>query len=133
MEELTNYQPMSLLGLIIALAFYECVFTGGYLVFKKSVRHQANRYLGISLLMPAIILLPGLLSQLQLLEQLPHVIHIHFIVFFLFGPLLYLYVRACTQKDFRLQPKLWLHFIPALIGLIYFFPLGETKSYFSNM
>ncbi len=131
MEQVTNYQPTTLLVIVTLFAFYECVFVGTYLLLKKSVRYQANRYLGGLLLIPASMLLSGALFQLELLDELPHVIHLHFFTYLMFGPLAYFYVRACTQKDFKLKGKLWLHFIPALLALFYFMPFylqsGDAK------
>jgi len=131
MEQLTNYYPTTLLGLITILALYECSFTGIYLIFKKSVRYHANRYLGGMLLVPATILLPGFFSQMSILDNLPHIVHLHLVTYFLFGPLAYFYVRSCIQKDFRMKPILWLHFLPLALTLIYFFPFylqpGEEK------
>ncbi|MBX2962140.1 MAG: AraC family transcriptional regulator [Cyclobacteriaceae bacterium] len=34
------------------------------------------------------------------------------------GPLYYFFVLSCTRKSFRLTPKHFLHFIPAVIGLV---------------
>lgn len=131
MEHFTNYDSRIVLVLIIVLTFYECTFIGFYLIFKKAVRYQANRYLGGILLIPASVILPSFLFQLRILDELPHVIHIHFVTYLLFGPLVYFYVRACTQKGFKLKPILWLHFIPALVALIYFMPFylqsGQEK------
>ncbi|MGB0863048.1 MAG: helix-turn-helix domain-containing protein [Saprospiraceae bacterium] len=122
MEQITDYHTITLLNLVTIISFYECTFTGIHLLFKKSVRYQANSYLGGLLLVVVTFLLPGMLFLLGILEQFIHVVHIHFFTFLIFGPLAYFYIRACTQKDFKLKPKLWLHFIPALVGLLYFVP-----------
>jgi AraC-like DNA-binding protein len=131
MEQITDYQPTTLLVVVTLFGFYECMFVGVYLLLKKSVRYQANRYLGGLLLMPASLLLPGALFQLEILDKLPHFIHLHFFTYLLFGPLGYFYIRACTQKGFKLKPKFWLHFVPTLIALFYFLPFylqsGEAK------
>ena len=131
MEQVNNPQISILLSLVTLFAFYECTFTGTYLLLKDSVRYQANRYLGGLLLITSSMMLPGALSGLELLDKLPHVIHIHFFTYVMFGPLAYFYIRTCTQKDFKLKPKLWLHFIPALIALLYFIPFyiqsGQEK------
>ena len=42
------------------------------------------------------------------------------------GPLFYLYVTSSTNKNFRLHNKHLLHFIPAMLGIIFGFWIQET-------
>jgi len=49
------------------------------------------------------------------------------------GPLTYLYVRACTQKGFKMRPVLCLHFLPLALEVLFlqlpFFLQNGTEKY----
>jgi len=49
----------------------------------------------------------------------------------LLGPIVYLYVRAATQKGFQMHPILWLHFLPAVLEFFrnapFYFSSGAEK------
>lgn len=122
MEEIDMTRSINLSSLLVIIGLFEGLFIGIYLLFRESIKHRANRYLGSLVLTIVTVLIPGFLFRIGLLPEFPHVVHIHFITLFLFGPLAYFYVRICTQKGFRLKPKLLLHFVPAIIFLIYHLP-----------
>jgi len=55
----------------------------------------------------------------------------------LLGPLTYFYVRTCTEKDFKVTPKMFWHFIPAGIDFFYQLPFytlngADKLAYFEN-
>ena len=50
----------------------------------------------------------------------PAIMYTHFIADFISSPLLYLYVFRLTNKDFKIQRKTILHFIPALLVMMYY-------------
>ncbi len=131
MEEIDMNRSINLASLLVIIGLFESLFIGIYLLFRKSIKYQANRYLGGLILTISIALIPGFFFRIGLLPEFPHTVHIHFVTLFLFGPLAYFYVRVCTQKGFKLKPKLLLHFIPAIIFLIYHLPFymqsGEDK------
>ena len=71
------------------------------------------------------------LTKFNLYRNMPHLLEIASTMIFLLGPLFYFYVKVLTQKDFILSVKMYLHFTPFLLLLIYLIPFyiqdAETK------
>lgn len=102
-----------------------------FLLTIKSVKNKANIFLGIYVSLISIYFIQGLIFRMGWMPALPHVVHLQLFYEISAGPLIYLYVRACTEKNFVMKPILWLHFLPLVIYLIYHFPYflqsGEEK------
>lgn len=107
---------ISFLGIFLGLTL------GLFLLFNKSAKNKANLYLGILLLTITLFFFPHFFALLGILKTFHFTIAVPRIIPFLFGPLTYLYVRSCTQKDFEMRPVLWLHFIPAFLMFINCWP-----------
>lgn len=108
--------------LFLVLGAFLGLTLGTFLLLNKSVKNKANRYLGILVWSITLFFMPRFLGLFGLLEYFPHVIGLARIIPFLFGPLTYLYVRACTQQGFEMRRILWLHFIPAVLMLLHCMP-----------
>lgn len=122
MQELDLSRSINFVSLIIIIGTFEGFFIGTYLVLKQSVKENANRYLGYLVFSVSAVFLPGTIYRIGLLPQLPHIVNINFLSNFLFGPLALFYVSACSQKDFKITPKMWLHFLPLVLAIIYHLP-----------
>jgi len=108
-----------------------------FLWVARTGKNRANLYLGFLTLQFAVYLFPCFLYVFGLLNSFPHFIKISLLGAFLVGPFTYFYVRSSTQKGFEFRSKMWLHFIPALLDLIYHAPYyilpGDKKiEYFIN-
>lgn len=112
----------SLFMFLLNLSVFLSLSMGLLLLFIKSRKNKANIFLGILILGYTFFTLPSLLYSLDLLDDFPHVVKIYPILAFSTGPLVYFYVRSCTQKGFKLRPLMYLHFIPFLIGIILHLP-----------
>lgn len=114
-NEITNKINLILLilGLFLGLTI------GVFLLFKKSRKTSANIYLGILVLLSLSYFVPGFLYRFDLIEKFPHTIGFAKVINVLIGPLTYLYVRACTQKGYKMLPIFWLHFVPFILLCIY--------------
>lgn len=102
-----------------------------FLLFNESAKNRANLYLGALVLVITSYFIPAFLFRFDLLAQFPHSIGTQAVMQFLIGPLTYLYVRACTQKGFKMSALLCLHFLPFGFDLLYNIPFfiqgGEVK------
>ena len=78
-----------------------------FLLLNKSHKNKANIFLGLLALNYTLYIIPGYLYGARLLESLPHFIHLGPVLGFAVGPLIWLYVIACTQKNFQMRPVLW--------------------------
>ena len=128
--------PVNLIIIIIGL--FLGLLLGLFLLFNNSAKNKANLYLGTLVLLSLFIFLPAFLFRFDLLERFPHTIGWHKLIPFLIGPLTYFYVRACTQKGFKMRPILWLHFLPFVIEFLWGIPFtlqsgSEKLDYFYDL
>ncbi len=127
-----------LLSFCLAVGSFLGLTLGGILLFVKSSRNAANVFLGLITLGFTFYMLPSLLNSFGMLETIPHIINVGSLFGLTLGPLIYLYVVACTQKDFKMKPILWIHFAPAALYFIPKIPFllssGEEKlTHFAEM
>ncbi len=111
--EFQQIQDINLIFVIIGN--FIAISIGIFLLVNKSAKNKANKYLGALMLSINFFFLTPFLYRYNLLEQFPHVVGLPRLVPFLLAPLTYFYIRACTQKGFKLRPIDWLHFIPLLL------------------
>ena len=123
--------PLPNLILIIIGSFLG-VTLGLFLLTVKSARNKANIFLGIYVLFISLYLVQAFLYRTDLMTSIPHFTHLRLLYEATAGALIYLYVRACTEKDFKMKPILYLHFIPLLIHFVnrlpYLLQTGEEKA-----
>ena len=110
--------PLNLL--LIVIGSFLSLTLGFFLLFNK--KNRANIYLGILLLVVMLAFMIGFIDRFGLLVHLPHIVGTGTVSSFLFGPLSYLYVRSCTEKEFQLKPLEWLHFLPFVLDVLFFMP-----------
>jgi len=122
---------VNLLSLIIILGTVLGFILACYLFFTKSEKNGANKLLSIIVLQFTLIIFPSFTYIMGIMDDLPHFIKLYVITGFMVGPFSYFYVIKCTQKGFKILPILYLHFIPAIVDLIYHIPFyslgGEEK------
>ena len=112
--------PINLILLI--LGTYLGIKLSVFLLKKSATKGSENRYLGLLVLAQIFPIFLGALYRFDRLSYFQHLIGFHTLWPFLIGPLAYLYVRACTQKDFSFRPILWLHFLPFVLEIVYTIP-----------
>jgi AraC-like DNA-binding protein len=91
------------------------------LTIKRGNR-TANRILAAFSLSVSVSMVATILSNLHYFQVYPHLSRINHPFDFLGGPLLYLYVRALTERDFVFGKKTLLHFVPAALVVLYLIP-----------
>lgn len=133
-NEITN--PVNLILIIIGL--FLGLSIGIFLLFNNSAKNKANIYLAVIVLLSIAYFGPGFLFRFDLLEKFPHIIGTSKVVPLALGPLTYFYVRACTQKGFKMRPILWLHFLPLALDFLFHLPLfalsgAEKFNYFIDL
>lgn len=112
----------SLFYVISVITSFLAVTLGTSLLFKHKL-NKANIFLGLLLWVKALFFLPGMFEVLGVLDDLPHVIRLNFFSGVLVGPFTYLYCITSIHKDSVHFKKIYLHFIPFLIALVYHIPV----------
>jgi AraC-like DNA-binding protein len=110
--------PLNLI--VIIIGSFLSLILGFFLLFNK--KNKANLFLGVLILVFSTYYLTGFFDRFGLLVHLPHIIGISTVTPFLMGPLSYLYVSACTQKDFKMHRLSGLHFVPFILDVLFFMP-----------
>jgi AraC-like DNA-binding protein len=101
--------------LLLAGAAQGVLLSAALLTMRRGPR-LANRLLGLLLLLFAANITLQALAYTRHLLHFPHLAKIDAPLAFLFGPLIYLYVKALTEKKSGFERKSALHFLPAIIG-----------------
>lgn len=108
--------PINLL--VIVISTFLCITLGIFLFFNKSVKNNANPFLGGLILVFFIFFFQGFLYRFHLLDNFPYVTSMGIPALFLLGPFAYFYVRSCTQKGYRLRWTNSWHFLPFVINFL---------------
>jgi len=98
------------------------IFLGILLFSLDKQNKSANRILGAIMIVSSIIISGFGFTKYQMYLEMPYFIEITSTMIFLLGPLFYFYVKALTQDSFVLSPKMYLHFIPFFILVLYMLP-----------
>jgi len=92
------------------------------LLTLKRGNRTANRILAAFSFSVSVSMIATILSNLHYFQIYSHLSRINHPFDFLGGPLLYLYVRALTERNFVFGKKTWLHFLPAVLVALYLTP-----------
>src|SRR5512133_3649488 len=103
-----------------SLAAINAIFFAGYIWFKRDRNIYPNILLSLFMLITAYRIVQMLLHDLQ--DDFNLGINIRILFFFiptfpLIGPLLYLYIKSISVKDFHFRITHLLHLLPFLIVL----------------
>lgn len=102
----------------LSVGVYQSLQLAGVLLFTPRQNRLANR------LMAALVLINGFRLTFQLSLHLPFGINwapiapLNLPLTMLYGPMLYLYIKSFIQRDFKLDRKTRLHFLPAALGFL---------------
>lgn len=90
------------------------------LAFSRKERAVSNRLLGVSFFIIALLTISTiLLSSYDYINYFP-VAHLFNLSIMLLGPLFFLYVKSCLEKDFSFKIHYLLHFISFIIVFAFF-------------
>lgn len=93
------------------------------LFFLNRVDRYANRLLALGLFnISVVFILNGLTYVDGFYLSYPHFYRLGICSQYLLAPFFYLYVRSTVNREFSFRKWDWLHFIPALLHFIEFFP-----------
>lgn len=105
--------------LVLAFGAFMGIIISPFLLFAWKGNVNANRILGFSILTLSIILMNTVLQQIAVdRTKWAFLIRLSSPLFYLIGPLAFLYVKACTE-EFTFKTKYWLNFVPSLIDFTY--------------
>ncbi|MFC5282715.1 helix-turn-helix domain-containing protein [Pedobacter alpinus] len=108
----------------LPLIFFFHILIYSILFFIRSSRQEnyADKLMGWFLFIGAFIVVPWMVGFAGWYDNQPYRDILFFTPFvhtLAIGPLLYVYVRAITDFNFRITGKAYLHFLPAILYLVY--------------
>jgi AraC-like DNA-binding protein len=94
------------------------------LLFRKAYRQQSRSdyWLGIYLLLSIFFIAPWMVGFAGWYDRQPYrdiLFYVPFVQLFFFGPVLYFYIQSLLNPGFRLTRKMYWHFLPGIIYLLY--------------
>lgn len=125
---------------IYALILLMAIVQGFFLIIAiNGLQHKnkkANAVLSLLIFLLSLALIGRLASYQSVVYNFqPKLLLLSDIIYFLFGPLFYLYMlRLLTVRE-KSKTKEWLHFLPALLQLILYLPLlfQDRTSFITNI
>lgn len=114
---------MELTTLIMILGIGQGFFLGLILLTIRRGNCQANRILGILLLLIAYSITPMVFTKLGIFYAYPHLYKTAQPLLFLFGPLFLVYTKILTDKSYRLNWKKLGHALPFILFVLYLSPV----------
>lgn len=107
----------------LLLIFFFHIVVYSILFFVRSLKQSnyADKLMGFFLLVAALLIIPFMVGFAGWYDNQPYRDILFFTPFvhsLAIGPLLYYYVRAIFNRDFRIKGMEWLHLIPAFLYLI---------------
>ena len=93
------------------------LFLAGALFAQRNNR-TANRLLAVLMLTFTVFLGSTVYYSTSLFERYPHFFGVSYHTPFVFGPLVYLYARAASDRAWRFGGRDWLHFLPVAITIV---------------
>ncbi len=110
---------MDFITIIIFLGVVQGILVGILLLTLNRGNTQANRLLGILMILFSFSISGLLLLRVNINSNLLFFAETLSSVILLFGPLFYFYILALVRKDFRLNKKSLPHFIPFILLMLF--------------
>ncbi len=112
---------------IFAIGAIQGLFLSGVLWHLREARAVPVRILAALVLCFALVIGEELIDVAGLYNAVPHALLATVSVPLLIGPLLFLYVHLITQQRRSLRRIDYLHFLPFVLGTIYFLPFYQQS------
>jgi AraC-like DNA-binding protein len=113
---------MDILTVIILLGIVHGFFLGFILLSIRRENQDANRVLGILIILFSYVLHPFFFRGTDLYEKLPHLILTAHPIVFLLSPLFLFYVKTLTSNTIKFKRIYFFHLIPFIFYIIYLIP-----------
>lgn len=119
---------VSIGNLIILIGSVQGVFLAVILWNLRTGNKISHRVLAAFLLLFALQMMYFVLWDSKTILKIPHLSLVLAPLDFAIGPLFFLYALTLTRRNFTLNEKHLLHFIPVIAGFLYFFTFYQLSS-----
>lgn len=132
---------INLLKILFSVLVFQFIFVSLFLVQNKKGKALSNKLLAIVFLMISIAVICLYILVFRVQIKIPQLLFFDDTFMFAYGPLLYLFTQSVIFKNYKLQKKNIVHFIPfivaicVVIGIILFVDtnsISQTSDALSN-
>lgn len=116
-----------IINTLITYGVFQAFFIATIL-FNSGNKTLFKKLFASLLIIEGITLFERLLVDTKLINSLPHLLGISYPISFLKPPLMLLMAYAITLKGFKLSKKIYLHFIPFVLMLLFILPFYFLSS-----
>jgi len=107
--------------LVAVVGALQGLFLAGALIAHRGNR-TANRLLAVLMVTFTIYLASSVYYSTGLIREFPHFFGVSYLTPFVFGPLVYLYALAASDRSWRFRRRHLIHFVPAAIAFLMCLP-----------
>ena len=119
---------INVMSVLLLIGAAQAIFLSLVLARIRKRNSVPNLFLAALLFVFSINLIEGFRSVTYLYHKYPRFIGLEWPLTFLYGPLIYFYVKSLTQPQWRIKKRLLLfHFLPAILMYIYLIPFFLAK------
>ena len=108
---------INLLKILFSILCFQFLFVSLFLAQNKKGKTLSNKLLATVFFMISIVVIDLYLIVFRVEINIPQILFIDDTFMFAYGPLLYLFTQSVVFKNYRLQRKSMVHFIPFLIAV----------------
>jgi len=108
---------INLLKILFSILCFQFLFVSLFLAQNKKGKTLSNKLLATVFFMISIVVIDLYLIVFGVEINIPQILFIDDTFMFAYGPLLYLFTQSVVFKNYRLQKKSMVHFIPFLIAV----------------
>jgi AraC-like DNA-binding protein len=126
----------SLLDLLLMFSVFQSILLVIGIPFIRTANVEINRWLILSLVVSALAILLYFMSNFKIFVNImPRIVLLSDFIYFLYGPIFYLYLRRLLFLVKGLSSNWYLHFIPFLIQFFVYLPflLQNDKTFLLNL
>lgn len=110
---------INLLKILFYILCFQFFFVSIFLVQNKKGKALSNKLLATVFIMMSIVIINLYLTVFRVEISIPQLLFIDDTFMFAYGPLLYLFTQSVVFKNYRLQKKSIVHFIPFIMAVCF--------------
>lgn len=112
---------VSFIDIALFVLFFQLLSIAPFFIFQRRSNNYSNQIFAVFLLAKALCISNFISFRLKeyIIEYFPHLFHVGSSFTLLWGPILYLYIKSLTHKNYRLKSWDLLHILPFFIHFVY--------------
>ena len=112
---------VSFIDIALFVLFFQLLSIAPFFIFQRKPNNYSNQIFAVFLMAKALCISNFISFRLQeyVIIYFPHLFYVGSSFTLLWGPILYLYTKSLTHKNFKLKSLDLLHILPFFVHFIY--------------